>query len=108
MVKVGQALHMGGQYVPLDEPDVLYFTQIHQYGHMVWLWGYVPSNPLRGAVRALWATCTTPPIVTILMDLSEIKHIRLTQGNILTPHMQGLTHFDHGVGIWLGSNSVLN
>ena len=47
MVKVGQTLHMGGQYVPLDEPGVLYFTQIHQYGHMVRLWGYVPSNPLR-------------------------------------------------------------
>ena len=47
MVKVDQTLHMEGQYVPLDEPAVLYCTQIHQYGHMVWLWGYVPSNPLR-------------------------------------------------------------
>ena len=36
MVKVGQTLHVGGQYVPLGEPDVLYFTQIHQYGHNWW------------------------------------------------------------------------
>ena len=36
MVKVGQTLHMEGQYVPLDELDVLYFTQIHQYGHNWW------------------------------------------------------------------------
>ena len=47
-VKVGQTLHMGGQYDPLDEPDVLYFTQIHQYGHMLWLWGYTPYAPPGG------------------------------------------------------------
>ena len=32
VVKVGQTWHIGGQYVPLGEPGVLYFTQIHQYG----------------------------------------------------------------------------
>jgi len=36
MVKVGQTLHMGGQYGPLGEPDVLYFTQLHEYGHKWW------------------------------------------------------------------------
>ena len=29
MVKVGQTSHMEGQYMPLGELDVLYFTQIH-------------------------------------------------------------------------------
>ena len=48
MVKVGQTLHMEGQYVPLDELDVLYFTQIHRYDHMLWLWGYAPYAPLGG------------------------------------------------------------
>ena len=33
MVKVDQTLHMGGQYGPLGECDVLYFTHFRQYGH---------------------------------------------------------------------------
>ena len=45
MVKVGQTLRMEGPYVPLGAPDVLYFTQIYQYGHMLWLWGYAPYAP---------------------------------------------------------------
>ena len=39
-------------------------------------------------------------LMTIWMDLSEIKHTRLIYRTILTPHMQGLTNFDHGVGLW--------
>ena len=39
-------------------------------------------------------------LMTIWMDLSKIKHTRLTYRTILTPHMQGLTNFDHGVGLW--------
>ena len=50
MVEVGQTWHMGGQYVPLGEPGVLYFTQIHQYGHMWWLCGYAPQPSLVGGV----------------------------------------------------------
>ena len=45
MVKVGQTLHMEGQYAPLGELDMIYFTKIHQYGHMLWLWGYAPYAP---------------------------------------------------------------
>ena len=35
MIKDGQTLHVGGQYGPVSEPSVLYFTQIHPYGHEV-------------------------------------------------------------------------
>ena len=45
MVKVGQTLHMEGQYVPLGEPNVLYFTQIHQYGHNWWRGAGGPQGP---------------------------------------------------------------
>ena len=41
MVKVGQTLHVGGQYGPIGEPSVLYFTQIHPYGHEV---EYAPTS----------------------------------------------------------------
>jgi hypothetical protein len=45
MVKVGQTLHMGGQYDPLGEPDVLYFTQLHEYGHKWWGIAGSPQGP---------------------------------------------------------------
>ena len=45
MVKVGQTLHMGGQYGPLGEPDVLYFTQLHEYGHKWWGIAGSPQGP---------------------------------------------------------------
>ena len=55
-----------------------FIAMVKSYG-VVWLLGSptCESNGER-AVRALWATSSTPPHVTILMDLSDIKHTRLT------------------------------
>ena len=33
------------------------------------------------------------------MEVSEIKHTKQVQSIILNPHMQGLVHFDHLMGI---------
>ena len=45
MIKDGQTLHVGGQYGPVSEPSVLYFTQIHPYGHEV---EHEPTSHLLG------------------------------------------------------------
>jgi hypothetical protein len=55
-----------------------------------------PPTPLTGPVPA---TIKTPPYMAIRMKVGEIKHTQLTKWNILTPHMQDLTHFDQLVHI---------
>ena len=63
----------------------------HIRSHICLLHPPRPRTPLIGPVPA---TMKTPPYMAIRMKVSEIKHTQLTKWNILTPHMQGLTHFD--------------
>lgn len=53
-----------------------------------------PSRPPTSLTGPVPATIKTLPYMAIRMKVSEIKHIQLTKWNILTPHIQGLTHFD--------------
>ena len=48
IIKVGQTLYVQGQHGSIGELGVLYFTQIHQYGHVAQLWGYVPLDSAVG------------------------------------------------------------
>ena len=48
IIKVGQTLYVQGQHGSIGELGVLYFTQIHQYGHVARLWGYVPLDSAVG------------------------------------------------------------